>query len=167
MTKQHRATNLQWACIKARTCDESDVVAYSTIHELLCRIEALEARNEDDKEAWAAMRRAGSSHGERIGALMERIEDLENDRRAILNSRSRPRTGLHGSPAKSNHPAKPDSSLVERVAAAITGEVDDPIKWKPEARAAMREVAAWLREQNPCGVGVVHARRLLEQEAER
>ena len=49
--------------------------------------------------------------------------------------------------AKPNHPAKPDSSLVERVAAAITGEGDEPINWKPEARAAIREVAAWLRDQ--------------------
>ena len=49
--------------------------------------------------------------------------------------------------AKPNHPAKPDSSLVARVALAITGDSDEPINWKPEARAAIREVAAWLSEQ--------------------
>ena len=50
-------------------------------------------------------------------------------------------------PAQPNYPEKPDSSLVERVAAAITGEGDEPINWKPEARAAIREVATWLWEQ--------------------
>jgi len=40
MKDQHRATDIQWACIKARTDDN---VAYSTILELLHRIKALEA----------------------------------------------------------------------------------------------------------------------------
>ena len=42
--QQHRATDSEWYCIKARGCgSKADVVAYSAIHELLCRIEALEA----------------------------------------------------------------------------------------------------------------------------
>ena len=50
--------------------------------------------------------------------------------------------------AKPNHPAKPDSSLVERVAAAIHPNVcADPNLYLHEARAAIREVAAWLWEQ--------------------
>ena len=93
MAEQHRATDLQWVCIRARA---SDNVAYSTILELRDRIEALEAA---------------------------------------------------ARPAQPNHPAKPDSSLVERVAASISGDSDEPINWKPEARAAIREVAAWLWEQ--------------------
>ena len=49
--------------------------------------------------------------------------------------------------AKSNHPEKPDSSLVERVAAAIHPNVcADPNLYLHEARAAIRAVAAWLRE---------------------
>jgi hypothetical protein len=44
MTEQHRATESEWYCLKARTCgDKADQVAYSTIRELLHRIEALEA----------------------------------------------------------------------------------------------------------------------------
>jgi len=39
MTDQHRATPEQWRYVKAL----ADVATYSTIHELLCRIEALEA----------------------------------------------------------------------------------------------------------------------------
>lgn len=37
------------------------------------------------------------------------------------------------------------SSLVDRVARAI-GRDDEPINWDPEARAAIREVLAWLKE---------------------
>ena len=56
------------------------------------------------------------------------------------------------------------SSLVERVAYAITGDGDGPINWKPEARAAIREVARWIREQQD---GDLIAATMLEQEAER
>ena len=49
--------------------------------------------------------------------------------------------------AKPNHPAKPDGSLVERVTAAIIAESGNLVDWEPEARAAIREVAAWLSEQ--------------------
>ena len=56
------------------------------------------------------------------------------------------------------------SSLVDRVAYAITGDGDGPINWKPEARAAIREVARWIREQQD---GDLIAATMLEQEAER
>ena len=98
--------------------------------------------------------------------LLHRIEALENDRRAILNSSSRLRVGLEAAqPAESNYPAKPDSSLVERVAFAITGDSDGLINWKPEARAAIRAVAAWLREQRFYHSGSWAMR--LEREAEQ
>jgi len=113
MSDQHRATDAEWHCLKARTCgNKSDAVAYSTIHELLCRIEALE----------------------------------------------------NAQPAKSNHPAKPDGSLVDRVACAIypDGSGDG---FRVEAREAIREVAAWFGEQGgPIAWG--WAMRL-EQEAKR
>jgi membrane-bound lytic murein transglycosylase B len=51
---------------------------------------------------------------------------------------------------------------MERVAYAITGDSDGPINWKNEARAAILEVARWLREQ-----GWVINADLLEQEAGR
>ena len=55
------------------------------------------------------------------------------------------------------------SSLVDRVAYAITGDGDGPINWKLEARAAIREVAVWLSEH----AGGTRAAWLLEREAER
>ena len=108
--QQHRCTAGEWASVKACA---NDVVTYSTILELLHRIEALEAAQQ----------------------------------------------------AKPNHPEKPDSSLVERVAFAITGDSDGLINWKPEARAAIRAVAAWLREQRFYHSGSWAMR--LEREAEQ
>ena len=55
------------------------------------------------------------------------------------------------------------SSLVTRVARAI-GRDDEPINWEPEARAAIREVAAWVREHYG---GPTASSTVLEQEAER
>ena len=97
--QQHRATAGEWACIRARAYD---MVTHSTIYELLCRIEALEA----------------------------------------------------AATAQPNHPEKPDSSLVERVAAARHPNVcADPNLYLHEARAAIREVAAWLRDQGGPSAG--------------
>jgi len=69
-----------------------------------------------------------------------------------------------------NYPAKPDSSLVRRVALAISGieyglnRDEEAVNWASEARAAIREVAAWLREQQD---GDLVAATVLEREAER
>jgi hypothetical protein len=61
-------------------------------------------------------------------------------------------------------PAPVEGGLVARVAYAITGDSDGPINWKNEARAAILEVAKWLREQGTPASG--WAMRL-EQEAGR
>ena len=47
----------------------------------------------------------------------------------------------------SNHPEKPDGSLVKRVSCAIDGRIN-PDQWlhQDAARAAIREVALWLNE---------------------
>jgi len=115
MSEQHRATNLQWACIKARTCGESDVVAYSTIYELLCRIEALEAAQQ----------------------------------------------------AQPNYPASPSGSLVDRVADAIVAKATSAgiVNDRP-ARAAIREIAAWIGEHGGAQSALGWAMRL-EREAKQ
>ena len=71
--------------------------------------------------------------------------------------------------AKPKHPAKPDSSLVKRVAAAIHPNVcADPNLYLHEARAAIREVAAWLSQDSSGHLGGgEHWAIRLEQEAER
>jgi hypothetical protein len=168
MAEQHRATDSEWYCLKARTCgDKSDAPAYSCLLELRDRVEALEAKDEGDTEALAArLRRPGRSQGERINSLVERIEALEAAQRAINQpSTNRIHLGLGDTSSESNHPAKPDSSLVKRVAAAIHPNVcADPNLYLHEARAAIREVAAWFVEK----YGVPNqATYLLEQEVKQ
>jgi hypothetical protein len=66
---------------------------------------------------------------------------------AVLELRAR----VEALEAAANYPAKPDSSpapacsLVERVADALCRAQLDSPSWEPEARAAIREVAAWFR----------------------
>jgi hypothetical protein len=150
MKDQHRATNSEWYCLEARTCgDKSDVVAYSCILELRDRIKALEAPQpehlidpERERMAQEFMQAAGFAPRPSEGELRAAAQ-----------------------PAKSNDSAEPDSSLVERVAEAMQPGTFDWSAYEGEARAAIRAVAAWLREQRPWGVGFWAS--LLEQEAER
>jgi hypothetical protein len=215
--QQHRATAQQWRDVKAMAFGS---LAYSTILELRDRIKALEAKDEDDKESWAArLRKTGISAALRIKALKRRIDALEAAQPAKSNHPEKPDSSLErrvsehikaqsvltaalvkrlealegvpldgavpakvpgGLPAlaekvkaledtvnattQPNHPAKPDSSLVEQVAAAIHPNVcADPSLYLHEARAAIRVVAAWLSEH----AGGTDSPLLLEREAER
>jgi BMFP domain-containing protein YqiC len=140
MAEQNRCTPEDWREVK-----KSDhLVVVSCLLDLLHRVEALEARNGDDMESWAAMRRAGSSAAERIGALEKRIEALE------VAQLPQP-----------NHPAKPDSSLVERV------RQSQGCGNERDARAAIREVSAWLRENPNVYFPTDLVFVLLEKEAEQ
>jgi hypothetical protein len=87
-------------------------------------------------EQWVNMEKYGSNidggYAACILELRARVEALEANSSARL-------TG-------SNYPEKPDGSLVERVAGAIAKaehlcDAEDAL---PEARAAIREVAAWM-----------------------
>ena len=63
-------------------------------------------------------------------------------------------------------PSLKEQALVERVATTLRQvQTDSPWipRWKPEARAAIREVAAWLREAH----GWEQGAQGLEREAER
>ena len=89
--------------------------------------------------------------------LRDRIQQLESTQPPRLPA-----------PAPSPQP----STLVERLGRAIDSE-NGPIPavgsaWTPEARAAIREVAAWLRSEYPRreGYGTAWA-SLLEREANR
>jgi|DEB0MinimDraft_6_1074348.scaffolds.fasta_scaffold37279_3 hypothetical protein len=142
--QQHRATDGEWASVKARA---SGGVAYSTILELLHRIEALEAPQSGSID----LSHLSDAEREKILKLLAnpgRFEVLEI-----------------AQPAKPNHPEIPDSSLVERVAAAIHPNVcADPNLYLHEARAAIRAVADWLLKNYG---GQTATTDLLEQEAER
>ena len=81
----------------------------------------------------------------------------------ILELRDRVEALENAQPAKPNHPAKPDSSLVDQVEDALDMARGDS---EAKARAAIREVAAWMTS-NPdhhFPPALVFA---LEREAER
>ena len=115
------------------------------------RINALEVKYE-------TMRRAVLDWGKEVEAV-KRWSDDHLKRIMALESA----VGAALTQPTPNH-CQIRSSLVERVAYAITGDGDGPINWKPEARAAIREVARWIREQQD---GDLIAATMLEQEAER
>ena len=162
MNDQHRATDSEWHCIKVRGCgSKADVVAYSTIHELLCRIEALEATQRAVAHPSTNRIHLGLGDTPQNGSIdLSHLSEAEREK--ILKLLTNPGRFEVLEVAQ---PAKLDSSLVERVADAIVtkatsaGIVDD----RP-ARAAIRAVAAWLGEQKGYGYGWAIR---LEQEAER
>ena len=131
MNDQHRATPEQWQAIEAN----GHLPTRSTILELLHRVQALEAT----QHAHVDLSHLSDAERERMLKSIAnpgRFEALE----AITT-------------AKPNHPAKPHSSLLSRVACA-----DGPAD-------AILEVAAWMGEQGgPIASG--WAMRL-EREAER
>ena len=164
MNDPHRATDSEWYCLEARTCgNKSDVVAYSCILELRDRIKALEA-----------------THHAHVD--LSHLSDAERER--MLKSIANPgrfEALEAATEAQLNHPAKPDSSLVEQVTDALVDveaidEDDDDPTYKYtsdairngegvihlQARAAIRVIASELRAQ-----GFVYAADWLEQEAER
>lgn len=148
MADQHSATASEWASVKARA---SGGVAYSCILELLHRVEALEAAQhahlidpEREKMAQELSQDCGFAPRYSEFELCAAIIEASNDVRPV------------DSPPQRDHPAKPDSSLVHRVARAMNGATER------QARAVIREVAAWLPEQGYGGLAI-----RLEQEAKR
>jgi hypothetical protein len=85
-------------------------------------------------DQWDRIRRWGRDMGSCRDAcileLLSRIEVLEANTSALLPE---------------DEDSAEGGSLVTRVARAI-GRDDEPINWEPEARAAIREVLAWLKE---------------------
>ncbi len=103
---------------------------------------------------WATIERYARQNDEFSAALLSikaRVEALE---------------GTNSKPSPNDRPIR--SSLVERVAIAISRCEDsscwddEAVNWEPEARAAIREVAAWLRK-----VPWPNAATALEKEVER
>jgi hypothetical protein len=110
-------------------------------------------------EEWAAEKFACYSC---ILELRARVEALEADQ--WLRQHAKPeQTNSNPTPNPSQiRSSAPASSLLERVVMAI-GRDGETARWN-EARAAIREVAAWLREQHD---GDLVAATVLEREAGR
>jgi hypothetical protein len=164
-TTPHRATPEQWTDAGAFASDTR-----ACLLELRARIEALE-------DSYETMRLAALEWGKDVDKLMRwsdqhlrRIEKLEAGATCphiVTSDEGTSYCALAEQPARigqSDVPANtsaPIGSLVERVAIACAKPCNET--WDDQARAAIREVAAWMRE-NECGYNAI---RWLEQEAER
>ena len=116
MTDQHRATPEQWTHVEI--CAGRKKIPWATadcILELRARIESLEAAQQDKLDRLIALDREDPTPDPAMAELCAASAEV-----------------------------RPAGGLVERVANAIS-EGDEPDKWHPEARDAIREVAAWLR----------------------
>jgi hypothetical protein len=165
----YKATPEQWANVQ----EFAAVATESCLLELRARVETLEA---------AAHKHIVETSAN-ILALASRVEALEAVKRPAskVYEISKP---LKLTPEQAQHvrdllapnsKPTPNSSqigrsLVNRVALAISGIVyglqrdEDAVNWASEARAAIREVAAWMREQQD---GDLIAATMVEQEAGR
>jgi len=166
MTNQHthRATPEQWEYQERWASDDDDA---SCILELRCRVEALEAT----QHAHADVSRLSDAEREQVAQELAKPaawrplepEITYSTEAAIATAQQILRAPItvegtfeHGGETY-RFKAKPEregasaeaqpAGLVERVARSIERTVDfNPDSYAPEACAAIREVAAWLRE---------------------
>ena len=154
MTKQHRATPEQWAqqALWVETYEDS-----SCIMELLHRIELLEAT----QHAHLDTLRLSETARERIGQELSQPAAWQPLKIATETTYGTAPIVVPNSSASLTSP--PAGSLVERVATAMQPGTFDWSAYEPEARAAILEVAAWLRSE----INEWYAADRIEQEANR
>ena len=169
----YKATPEQWADVEDWAANNG--TSHACLLELRARVELLEA---------AAHKHIVETSAN-ILALASRVESLEAAERQaskvyqiskplkLTPEQAQQIRDLLAPEPRRNYPAKPDSSLVERIATAIA-LVDEEHYW-PEARdavetdmarAAIREVASWMTS-NPDIYFLPTLVFALEQEAER
>ena len=143
MTTPHGTTAEQWSQIEGYAATDLNDDYASCLLDIRARVEALES----------AQRPAESPAAERVRDLQDRIATGT----VTLQDALEELTGLRVTLA-------PASSLVERVADAIAvtaaADTEDHDLYRPEARAAIRAVAAWLKQE---GIEAWAADRLLEE----
>jgi len=150
---------------------------------LASRVEALEStqqkpepinKEENDRRFHACMDLIRNATKEQISAAAglpkrpaSKVYEINEPLKLTPEQAQQVRDLLAPEPRR-NYPAKPDSSLVRRVALAISGveygleRDEEAVNWASEARAAICEVAAWL-DENTGG----DAAWMLTQEARR
>ena len=134
---EHKASPELWAHMEG--CADSPRDTANLFLELRARIEALEGKYETMRLATLEWGEDIDNHSRWIDDQLKRIMALE----AAANDRQQNEDNERAMPD-----APPADGLVERVADAIyrngTG-----VGSREEARAAILEVAAWLREKRP------------------
>jgi len=156
------ATSKQWASLENRRLSGNDLVC--AVFELRARVEALEDAQQNKLDRLIAQDRddapvLASSLVERVADGISKPLQLTPEQAQQINDLLAPNSKSTPSPSQIR------SSLVERVGIAIdSAEYDEEGHRWDEARAAIREVAAWLRETHGWSDGSLMR---LEQEAER
>jgi len=142
----YKATPEQWADVEDWAAVNG--VSHACLLELRARVELLED---------AAQKHIVETSAN-ILALASRVEALEvakrpaskvyeiNEPLKLTPEQTQQVRDLLAPEPRRNYPAKPDSSLVERVGAAIFEQFENNAGNEAEARAAIREVALWLNE---------------------
>jgi hypothetical protein len=160
MTDQHRATPEQWARV-GRWAAEDGSSSDSCLIELRSRIEALEAAQLEQAE----------SHRFCVDAIVRRVEALEAaqqdklDRLIALDAADPTPDPAMAELRAASAEARPAGGLVERVLNAMDEHVG--VNRYAEARAAIREVAAWLTENYAKDVVSPPPGQMLRDEANR
>jgi hypothetical protein len=141
----YRATPEQWALLEEQSAPEYD----STILELRAKVKALEANTKQWRTDHLRLANTCASlapdRSKFFNALLPNEEAEICDYYAALSAQHQGQAVFHDNSKPTPNPSQIRSSLVTRVARAI-GRDDEPINWEPEARAAIREVLAWLQE---------------------
>ena len=150
MTEQHRAKPEVWAAVE-KWC-KNDMDTLNCTLELRDRVETLEAglttvslELRDRVEALEAAQRPESQTPPTGTRLLS--YKVENSALPVEEWGKGHTIVDSVEPAESNDPAKPNSSLVERVAGSLTTGLHS------DARAAILEVAVWLYS----GTDVIHS----------
>jgi hypothetical protein len=147
MTDQHRATPELWSSAE-RFAQNSLDITNNCLLELRARVEALEAaQHPEPSPAVELVREMQERIQEGSLTLADALKEWPKRQGAIPVSNTEEAVRAFGAAEISHTPA---DSLVERVALAI-GESEREITetgsaWAPEARTAIRKVAAWLEQ---------------------
>ena len=151
--KPHKATTDQWALIEKWA---ADCTYDSCLLDLRNRLDALEAKQRNAAEA-VCPHVITSDEGTSYCGLAERMANSQstpNDRQIRSSAQQELADFAAFGLAPADHfpdPTKMVStgSLVERVADALTDAYVPAGTWGEEARAAIREVATYIRQHNP------------------
>ena len=146
----HKATPEQWADVGAFASDTR-----ACILELRARIEQLETLKQDKLDRLIAQDRDDAPAP--TDSLVEQVADGISKPLQLTPEQAQQISDLLAPNSKSTpNPSQIGSSLVERVRKALSYPPE------PYARAAIREVAAWAKQQ-----GLQRTARKLREEAER
>ena len=132
--KAFRAAPALWQRCENDVARWDDATAFHCILELRSRVEQLEVANTKSPEV-------------KTGATCPHIMTSDEGTSYCGLAEQTARIGKSDVPVNTSAQPKPTSSLVERVAAVIADDPQVVDIWHEDARAAIREMAAWLRER--------------------